>query len=539
MATGKPAARAVLDRVASIGDKAVSLVSACLAVCLILCGGYALWHDFLYTQNQAFGAAGDMLRYRPEAIEDGSAASSPGLGQVNEDYRAWLTIDGTNIDYPVMQGKDDLYYAYHDYKNNDSLTGALYFAAANSADCSSNYNLMYGHHMEADTLFGTLDNFADLSYFNNHSKGVLATLGNVYDLVMFAVVETDAYNSAVYSTGNRDLAALKSFIAKNSVIYDEAVAAGATKVLAMSTCENAQTNGRLVVFAAMVERGGNPVNPDAPDNPSGGSAGMASALPPSGGPAAPAAPGSAPVAVGSAPSPSAVSDAPIAPAPPAFESKEPKRDVVEEQASSLAKRFHPAGDSNSDAWALVNLICLVLTIYVLVPFGHVKAKLRRTQKMRKVNAAKAGLRDAERNGGLLDEQQTHELERIYREALNARGMNPATDVIGVALAQNVTDGEFEDAVRGVYYQDEPFGKRLRIGLAGELLISVVALVAFVLTEDVRYPMVLIDAWTPLMLFLLLACWVIDVRFVRYHDNVPDIEYEDAASSETSAAPAVG
>ena len=47
-----------------------------------------------------------------------------------------------------------------------------------------------------------------------------------------------------------------------------------------------------------------------------------------------------------------------------------------------------------------------------------------------------------------------------------------------------------------------------------------ALIAFILTEDMRLPMVLFDQWTPMMAALLLLCWIIDIRLMRYRDQEP-------------------
>lgn len=58
-----------------------------------------------------------------------------------------------------------------------------------------------------------------------------------------------------------------------------------------------------------------------------------------------------------------------------------------------------------------------------------------------------------------------------------------------------------------------------------LTLAVLALIAFILTEDMRLPMVLIDKWTPPMIVLMLIVWVLDVRLIRYREGVLDDEEE--------------
>ena len=72
----------------------------------------------------------------------------------------------------------------------------------------------------------------------------------------------------------------------------------------------------------------------------------------------------------------------------------------------------------------------------------------------------------------------------------------------------------------------------------ELIFAALALAAFILTEDMRLPMVLIDRWTPLMIVLMLIVWVMDVRLIRYRSKVlADEEDAERARQEQEAAAA--
>ena len=83
------------------------------------------------------------------------------LASINEDYRAWLTIDGTSIDYPVVQGKDNQHYAAHDFYGNDSTTGIVFLAAENRGNLFDSYNVLYGQYTDSGAMFGLLDRFRE------------------------------------------------------------------------------------------------------------------------------------------------------------------------------------------------------------------------------------------------------------------------------------------------------------------------------------------------------------------------------------------
>ncbi len=239
-----------MNALLSAGSTAVSIVSSLMAASLILYSGYALY-DTVYTNQSAF-SSWDLMQYRP-TIEEGEPGFEE-LQAINEDLRGWLTVYDTHIDYPVVQGENDLEYANKDVYGNSSLTGAIYLATANEPDGSDPYNLIYGHHMDNGAMFGDLDKFADGDFFAQHREGVFLTPQGVYDLTIFAAVQTDAYEDTIYNVGAKrsgDLSALKAYIAAHAVQLDEAGLAGATKIVALSTCASAETNGRLVVFAQM------------------------------------------------------------------------------------------------------------------------------------------------------------------------------------------------------------------------------------------------------------------------------------------------
>ena len=196
-ASSKSSVDAVLARVSAAGNSLVSLLSGLLAAVLILYSGIVLYDTF-YIESSAANTPYEMLRYKPAELIDDNLVPTAGvstLASINRDYRAWLTMYDTNIDYAVMQGPDDLYYATRDIYGQVSTTGAIYLAAANSGDCSDSYNLIYGHHMDNQAMFGGLDAFRDEAYFNSHREGTLVSASGVYDLRTFAYYGQKVWHS--------------------------------------------------------------------------------------------------------------------------------------------------------------------------------------------------------------------------------------------------------------------------------------------------------------------------------------------------------
>ncbi len=112
-----------------------------------------------------------VLKYKPDL-------NNPEiLREISEDAIAWITVDNTKIDYPVMQGKNNKEYLNKNPFGRYSLSGSIFLDARNKSDFSDRYSLLYGHHMDYGAMFGALDEFKDKEYFDSHRTGQLITVG--------------------------------------------------------------------------------------------------------------------------------------------------------------------------------------------------------------------------------------------------------------------------------------------------------------------------------------------------------------------------
>ena len=329
--------------VLAAGSWLLSFLTGLFAAVLIAYSGYVLYDTF-YTESRAYADSVDLLQFRPSVLSESEDVPEEDpaelLAAINPDYSAWLTIYDTRIDYPVVQGSDDLYYASHDVYGDVSLTGAIYLAAGNTKDFSDNYNVIYGHHMDNGAMFGTLDAFRDADYFDEHRDGVIAVGSTVYDVTVFAVVQTHAYDREIYNVGDRDLAALIEYVKTVSVHYDGEPVKGATKIVALSTCAGATTDGRLLVFGVMTERSGD----------------------------------------GPTPTPTPTEEATPTPKPTPFHPA-----TATPAPEDPMERFTPRGNTRgSRAWSLVDLISMICTVYLFFPLFRICAKFTRPRRLRKL-----------------------------------------------------------------------------------------------------------------------------------------------------------
>lgn len=112
------------------------------------------------------------------------------LKKINPDVVSWITIPGTNIDYPVLQGKDNNQYLHKDMEGKDSTAGAIFLDHGDEADLSSRHNIIYGHHMKNGTMFKDIVKYKDQQYFDEHQDITIYTPDREIHLKALAAVVT-------------------------------------------------------------------------------------------------------------------------------------------------------------------------------------------------------------------------------------------------------------------------------------------------------------------------------------------------------------
>ena len=106
------------SKAAKIGNKIISAVSGAGVLALVLVGGYIIWYTLMLYQSAFLDD--DLLQYKPSLGEEENASLYE-LMAINPDVCGWLTIEGTNIDYPIVQGEDDIEYLNKDVFGDFSL----------------------------------------------------------------------------------------------------------------------------------------------------------------------------------------------------------------------------------------------------------------------------------------------------------------------------------------------------------------------------------------------------------------------------------
>jgi sortase B len=179
------------------------------------------------------------------------------LYALNNDFVGWISIDGTNVNYPVMQSIDTPdFYLKRNFEKAYSDFGVPYVDESCAVDLSTN-TVIYGHHMKNGTMFSSLVKYANKSYFEDHPIIRFDTFGGFGEYQVIAAFSFDTNNEDFRYNEYTDMteAEFDEFISEcmERRAYDTGFTAEyGDRLLTLSTCEYTHQNGRFVVVAKLI-----------------------------------------------------------------------------------------------------------------------------------------------------------------------------------------------------------------------------------------------------------------------------------------------
>lgn len=184
------------------------------------------------------------------------------LYQKNQKLIGWLTVDGTTIDYPVMQTSNNDYYLEHNYNQEYDKNGSIFLDYTCNAAFPNDNMIIYGHNMKSGKMFGSLKKYASEDFYRQHPQIHFDT---IYDEGIYDVMYV--FRSRIYSeeeivfkyyqfidaTSEDEFYSNMEEMASMSLYRTGITANYGDRLITLSTCDSSETNGRFVVVAKKVK----------------------------------------------------------------------------------------------------------------------------------------------------------------------------------------------------------------------------------------------------------------------------------------------
>ncbi len=180
------------------------------------------------------------------------------LQEKNADVVGWIELEGTEIDYPIVQAEDNEYYLKRDWLGRDNSAGAIFMDFRNDPEGleeGKTHTILYGHHRQDGSMFQNLMNYKEEQYFrDNPTFEVTDQYGtHTFEIFAFYVTTIDFYFIETRFPEEEDFERFLDSIIERRKFDSEVTVTAEDHLLTLSTCTYEYDDARFVVHARRVE----------------------------------------------------------------------------------------------------------------------------------------------------------------------------------------------------------------------------------------------------------------------------------------------
>jgi len=171
------------------------------------------------------------------------------------DVVAWIVLDNTVINYPVVQGNDNAFYLTHLPNGKEHIMGSIFMDYRNASNFSDKNTIIYGHNMASGDMFAVLNNYYNQTFYEAHPTMKIMTPHNHYTLTLFAAYTINSAVETIPINFNNNQA-FKDFITQaiqRSDFNAHVEANNADRLVTLVTCTNfGPPSYRYIVIGRLV-----------------------------------------------------------------------------------------------------------------------------------------------------------------------------------------------------------------------------------------------------------------------------------------------
>ncbi|HLR14752.1 MAG TPA: class B sortase [Bacillota bacterium] len=247
--------------------KILSRLITILCVSVFLYAAYGLADVFIdYYKNRKMLSEVQDMYYDVASAKEDDDDREPGevrsgfdeLLKHNDHVVGWITIDDTQIDYPILQTDNNIDYLTKDYNDRVTRAGSIFLDFRNDITKNDKNTVIYGHRMKDGSMFQHLTKFLNEDFFKEHQTFEYDTLYDSYEAEIFSVyntltdfnyIETDFQSEETYEQLLQKMKEKSRFTTGVEVNPED-------HIITLSTCdyELDENEGRLVVHAKLVKK---------------------------------------------------------------------------------------------------------------------------------------------------------------------------------------------------------------------------------------------------------------------------------------------
>lgn len=180
----------------------------------------------------------------------------------NSSLIGWIKIEGTKIDYPVMQTVNNEYYLKHNFEQKEDANGCIFLDSNCDVVLGNTNYIIYGHHMNSGKMFGSLVKYGNQDFYEQHKyiefdtiyeKGTYEVMYVFRTHIYSADEITFKYYQFIDANSEQEFDSAMEAMAEMSIFDTGVTASYGDRLITLSTCDYQEANGRFAVVAKKIK----------------------------------------------------------------------------------------------------------------------------------------------------------------------------------------------------------------------------------------------------------------------------------------------
>ena len=177
------------------------------------------------------------------------------LKEQNNEAIAWIKVNNTNIEYPVVKTKNNEFYLNHSFDKSENLGGWIFADYKNKFNGTDKNIVIYGHNMKDNSMFGTMQKILNPEWYNNEENTniILKTEGKNYIYKVFSIyrIENEDYYIKTEFNNDSEFEQFLNTLKARSIRDFKMDMLESDSILTLSTCDN-NNKYRVVLHAKKI-----------------------------------------------------------------------------------------------------------------------------------------------------------------------------------------------------------------------------------------------------------------------------------------------
>lgn len=177
------------------------------------------------------------------------------LKEKNNDTVGWLNVNNTNINYPFVKSSDNDYYLHHSFDKSYNNAGWVFLDYRNNKNLTDKNNIIYGHHRVNNTMFTSLLNTLNQSWYTNKDNHIirvsLENENSLWQIISVYKIPVESYYITTKFNNDNEFITFLDTISKRSIYNFNYNVNKDDIILTLSTCYD--DNTRVVVHAKLIK----------------------------------------------------------------------------------------------------------------------------------------------------------------------------------------------------------------------------------------------------------------------------------------------